>query len=484
MNRWVNSFQNHPFQKPWKDIVELSEKIALQDETVATDVQELARLKKVITYVGQLIGAADPELIPLSIWSSFQDQATQCADQINQYNSNKNITHLSNANSNLDNLLTYVRPYVVSAEGAAQAAMSAFIVYSDTINTQTDLIQSKTQASVNGTQANKEKSDEIYKEIEQSKHNIQQLEQKFLIGDSNEKSLQERMQILLGEAQEWNKIIGEFHKRLTSGNEQESAISLQIEEAKNKATKDKEAIESALQLSENLIKDLKEFYERVFGKEGSDGNVMVGLKQELDNRIKELDNFKINQGTAYNTLFQKIESLLPGATSTGLASAYRELRDSFAAPINIYTLVFCFTLAVMFFVGLWGVDFGDDVGLNKMLGSLYHKLPLLLPILWLAIFASRRRSESQRLQQEYAHKEALAKSFQSFKKQIDALQEKDEVLTKKLLDAMIGAVSHNASQTLDGKHGDKIPTQELLEGVIKKFPAQSFFEKLVDKILK
>jgi hypothetical protein len=86
--------------------------------------------------------------------------------------------------------------------------------------------------------------------------------------------------------------------------------------------------------------------------------------------------------------------------------------------------------------------------------------------LWLTLFASKRRSESLRLQQEYAHKEALAKSYQNFKAQIDALGQSEPELMNKLLSSAIEAVSKNASDTLDKKHGDKTPVHEGVDGLI------------------
>ena len=78
-------------------------------------------------------------------------------------------------------------------------------------------------------------------------------------------------------------------------------------------------------------------------------------------------------------------------------------------------------------------------------------------------FASKRRSENQRLQQEYAHKEAVAKSYIGYKEQIDELGEDDKVLLKKLLDSSINTVSYNASESLDKKHGDATPAQETIK---------------------
>ena len=51
----------------------------------------------------------------------------------NSFNQNKNIGHLKNSNGSLDNLLTYLRPYIISPSSAAQAANKSFKSYSETI---------------------------------------------------------------------------------------------------------------------------------------------------------------------------------------------------------------------------------------------------------------------------------------------------------------------------------------------------------------
>jgi len=100
----------------------------------------------------------------------------------------------------------------------------------------------------------------------------------------------------------------------------------------------------------------------------------------------------------------------------------------------------------------------EDIGKH-----FFKTLPIIAPLIWLAIFASSRRSENQRLEQEYAHKEALAKSYSSYKKQIDGLKEEDQSLLIKLLDNAIETISKNASETLDKKHGDGTPLQSIVK---------------------
>jgi hypothetical protein len=115
-------------------------------------------------------------------------------------------------------------------------------------------------------------------------------------------------------------------------------------------------------------------------------------------------------------------------------------------------------------IGFWQLKFrawpSDLPGLASML---IPKIPIYAPLIWLAYFASARRSEAQRLQQEYAHKQALTSSYQSFKKQISDLEESDEALLRELMRKAIETVARNASETLDKQHGDRHPVHAVVD---------------------
>ena len=83
------------------------------------------------------------------------------------------------------------------------------------------------------------------------------------------------------------------------------------------------------------------------------------------------------------------------------------------------------------------------------------------------MFFSKRRSEYSRLEQEYAHKKAIAKSYLSFKKQIDNLQSIDPEMTKSLLETAIHAIGFNAAETLDKNHGEDPTIKNVIDGVSK-----------------
>src|SRR5690606_21929725 len=99
MSRWIEQFENHPFHAVWEDLLTKLKSTNVDDQTVTTSVQELARLKKVITFIDKLINSIDPELVPSATWDNVNSQATACLQQISHYNSNRNIGHIQNANA-------------------------------------------------------------------------------------------------------------------------------------------------------------------------------------------------------------------------------------------------------------------------------------------------------------------------------------------------------------------------------------------------
>ncbi len=117
-------------------------------------------------------------------------------------------------------------------------------------------------------------------------------------------------------------------------------------------------------------------------------------------------------------------------------------------------------ITIFSFLSLKDLDTIEDIG-----KSIFHSLPISIPLVWLAIYSSKRRSENQRLEQEYAHKEALAKSYISYKRQIEELKSEDTSLLMRLLDTAIQTISYNASQSLDKKHGDGTILNEILSNV-------------------
>ncbi len=293
--------------------------------------------------------------------------------------------------------------------------------------------------------------------------------------DSEQESLSSRINQLETSLEENYEKVQDYKTKLIDGDSFTDSISAEIESALETAGTNSKTITDLLTEVKSKQSDFKNYYTIVFGDKNEQGEFEGGLKSEISAREKHLEKFKEQQEIKYKALNDKIESLLPGATSAGLASAYHDLKHSFDEPIKNYSKLFYCSISFLMLVsfvsitqelGWFFIKFVDVTDLSKLFSNILYKLPLILPVLWLTLFASKRRSETLRLQQEYAHKEALAKSYQSFKTQIEALGQSDPELMKKLLNSAIDAVSKNASDTLDKKHGDKTPVHEGVDGLI------------------
>lgn len=474
MSRWIQQFENHAFKLVWEEILDVTDEVLVDDETVVTSVEEIARFKKVVNYLNSLLEACDPELIPPSTWDNYHGQCNSCLQQIKSYQNNRNIGHITNANKHLDNLLTYIRPYQVVAGKAAKSASASFVAYTKTINSKLNSFQTEASSILDTISKYKESASSLVSESEVSNQRIKELETHYF-DDSEEESLSTRINSFEEKLEENYEKIQQYKSDLLDGDSVNESIASEINSALELAETESETIKSLLSEVKGKLKDFREYHLDVFGTKNDEGNFEGGLKAEIIAREKHLEEFKKQQELKYKTLNDEIESLLPGATSAGLATAYHDLKESFNKPIENYSKLFYSSISVLVLVallsitqevGLFFIKFVEITDLSKLASSILYKLPIVLPILWLTLFASKRRSESQRLQQEYAHKEALAKSYQNFKMQIEALGQSDPDLMKKLLSSAIDAVSKNASDTLDKKHGDKSPMHEGVDGFL------------------
>lgn len=472
MSRWVENFKDHVFQTTWENLKVTLRDITVDDDTIVTSVTELARLKKVVTYLDELLKSIDPELVPVATWDNCNAQATPCHQQITTFVNNRNIGHITNANNNADNLLTYIRPYIVTDAKAINAIQTAMLEYSKTVNDSCRSFVENADNFLNEINENKSATAEILSSIEESKNEVDKVAT-YLFGEDG---AEKKIVSLVDDFEAMYLKINDFYTETLIGDEVEESTQKAILNAKKESIELQEAIQELLSEADPEIKELEKFHTKIFGKEDVLGERSIGLKEELDTRISALESFEGEQQTKYNTLVKQIEDLIPAATTTGLASAYATMKKSFNDQIKYASWLFYFSLFLLLAISLGmsiegfsdsGVMFSRPNTLQDVLKGLVHKIPYYAPILWLAFYATKRRSECQRLQQEYSHKEALAVSYNSYKKQLRDLGDDDGVMQKELITKAIDAIVYNASKTLDGKHGDNMPMQQVIEKAVE-----------------
>ena len=475
-SRWAEEFARHPFQATWEGIKNDLESAEVDDQTVTTSVIELARLKRVVAYLDGIISTIDPDLTPRSVWSNFHSQAEACWQQIKAYVSNKNISHIQQANEHADNLLTYVRPYMVLPQEALSALQKSTQTYASELESNIALFRDKSGSLLSEIARDREAAAARLRGLQKAGDKIDALAKELF--DEGDGAVPTKTQIdtLVADIVAKTKQVSELHTTLFVDVADKSSVQTQTKNAATEIIARRKDMEKILDLAQEQIDELDKFHEKIFGKPGQEkGEGTGGLKGELDSRMTQLQSYEDEQKVAHNALFEKIESLLPGATSAGLASAYRSLKESFDKPIANYTRYFYLSLglialgAIVFSIeniSIWppAVTLAKIKDWDEILRGLVGKGGFVIPVVWLALFSATRRSQYERLQQEYAHKEAFASSYESYKKQLQDLSDGSDELQRELISKAVDAIAYNASITLDGKHHEeKPPLVQLLE---------------------
>lgn len=472
MSRWIDAAKNSHFQNIWEQLLNKLDEVVIDDATPVVTVNEISRLKKILTLIDRIIKNSDPEIFPVNVYAQWQTQAQACLQQVVAYEGNKNNAHLTNANGNADSLFLLVQPYLFVPEQALDALGAAVDAYTGSVanyikNFEQSAKKSQSALSIANGEAVAQK-----KRIDDIEARIRSFDEYLFVDSDGNGCTQYRVKSMVEKVTADHKAIVELYEKLFNGPESTSHVIAGYDRDINKLLA---KIEELTNSSENEHSELKKFYHRIFGElnSGSEAPDKRGLKHELDDRLQQLKDYESDQKVRHNAIFDEVEKLIPGASTASLATAYKELRKSFDKPIKNYTTAFYSSLAVLLVAGfLMVVDFSYEpfnFGLVKasewseMLRNLLTRAPIVIPVVWVAIFSATRRSQYERLQQEYAHKEALALSYQSYKKQLQDLQVDAEGLQKELIAKSIEAIAYNASRTLDGKHTEKPPILQVLE---------------------
>jgi uncharacterized protein YoxC len=255
---------------------------------------------------------------------------------------------------------------------------------------------------------------------------------------------------------------------------------------------------------EKYHKDTRSLHTKIFGynKENEDGTqtIVPGLKDELEisyknlaselgslhKEIKDALNLSSENSTKvknhweseHSSLKAQIESLLPGALSAGLSSAYKEKKDNELESMDISDIAF--NKAIKGLIGVSLIPFAvsvymllDGITLEDLILKLPRLvlsiLPLYIPVLWIAYSSSKKVNLSKRLIEEYSHKEALSKTFEGLSEQINNIKDshgKDE-LRAKLLYNLLEVSAENPGKLISNYNNADHPLMDALDKSVK-----------------
>lgn len=189
------------------------------------------------------------------------------------------------------------------------------------------------------------------------------------------------------------------------------------------------------------------------------------LRDALDALLKE--NKELNV---------KAETLLPHAASAGLASAFREQKGRFKRPQFWWLVVFIATLVLLLLIGVpefWHEVFGnakpsdDTLSWDSLLRHIVRRLPLVLPLVWLAVYSGRNYSMSVRLEEDYAYKEAVSTAFEGYRREMEkvkGLEDESKALHTLCLN-VLAVLNQRPGRIYEGEHYDPTPFTPLATAV-------------------
>ena len=399
---------------------------------------ELARAKEVLTYVLNYINLLDPDLLPKTFYNQIITKTQTW---------NKTVPHL---NQVLDDILFYLASY-----------SSIYIPKNQASSTIAEMVKSY------GNTIKQSLQEINFGKVKKDAKAIERYESELLSADD---SIQSKVANYQSQIQTWFDEIKKFRNNFFEKQDgKDISLQTEINNARNDINKALGDIKKDEDEFSQTKEKLDEFYYKIYGND-----TVKGLQKELDERREQLDKYKIQLENYEKEQREIIGALVSDATDEKLSKSYREAKDSYDTPIKIWNGVFIGSMAIIAIIAslsilgilLPTIDFNDH---NSTSNQITSRLLLCIALSWLAIFATRRRNEIKRLQEEYRYKEATAKSYFNYNQRIKDIQdekERDDLRTA-LIERLIEMTAQNPNKALDKTKKENVPMFELLNQIAK-----------------
>ncbi|CAH6993568.1 conserved hypothetical protein [Vibrio chagasii] len=296
---------------------------------------------------------------------------------------------------------------------------------------------------------------ELIKDIEAKKEEIEEMRVLMLVDDDEGSSLQTQVIQARDEANTKLETISELLE--------------QVEEKYQLLTNPSDGYFPDIQSTHEEISEIYETCSELMKKFKDSSKLLYGNDEDgLEGKMKELAatyelSLNANRAKAEELLLQ-IEGTLTGATNVELAKAFQDQKNSYKYPKYGWALLFIATLCFMIYLGFDASKISSEGA--TYLYDMGKRLMIFGPLIWLALFSSKQQAQNKRLEEEYAHKEAVTKTYVGHQRQIEKLGESDarDELLVQLAKTTIDTIDFNPSSTLEKtSHKKDLPASEVLE---------------------
>lgn len=249
----------------------------------------------------------------------------------------------------------------------------------------------------------------------------------------------------------------------TTAAESATNAATKIEDEGQQATETLEAINQSKATAAEYLATIQESKQEV----KSDEDAIREMVAEFTKLTEDLEANKKTQDALFDEFEkyrQRIDGLLGDANRTGMAASFTNRRLWLIAPLAGWLAVFGVSLAGLLYMGATYIAPILNADSPTTWAQLPLRLALTAPFVWLGWFSARQYGFTSRLREDYAYKEASAKSFEGYKREA---KEVDQEMLKKLLEQAIKNLGDNPIRIYDGKNNHPSPTHELFDALMK-----------------
>ncbi|WP_144623904.1 hypothetical protein [Campylobacter coli] len=193
-------------------------------------------------------------------------------------------------------------------------------------------------------------------------------------------------------------------------------------------------------------------------------NLISSKKQELESC---LNNYKEKFENLYKEKDAEISELLPGATSKGLAEAYKDEKEDMQENIKKWNDIFIGSMIL--FVILFVIYFIVSLDKDFTYASFFRAFPFLFLSGFFTYYSTKQIAEYKRMASEYAYKQRLNQTYKGYETQIK--ETNNEELKNQLLRIMLDSAENNPSKILDKK--GEIPSLSMIEKMLDTLPLET-----------
>ena len=194
---------------------------------------------------------------------------------------------------------------------------------------------------------------------------------------------------------------------------------------------------------EKKLKKIDGFHERIYGNEK---NKTQSLSDELNARLENLGSVE-----------KKAISVINLSSEAGLAGGFvvkvKEAKKGQLTSLSIFIVA----AISIFILNIFIFDISDFKTIDWK--SFLFKALINSPLIWIATIANLNLNRFSRLEQEYSHKESLAKSYERYKDEIEQLKslgaDGAEELKIELIQINLDAFRVNPAKSLDKNSVEK-----------------------------